>query len=85
MLPEVDDQRSEDQKIRLLTSDLAMWRGAVSAAIRGRIAKLTPAEAERMMRFLAQCQSLDEVTQWLAGARTKGRGELGGELGEKSN
>jgi hypothetical protein len=26
-----------------------------------------------MMQFLAQCQSLDQVTQWLAHPKAKGR------------
>jgi hypothetical protein len=52
---------------------LATRHGTVPAAIQEKIGKLSPAEAERMMQFLAQCQSLDEVTQWLAGAKTKRR------------
>ncbi len=52
---------------------LAMRHETVPVAIQEKIAKLTPAEAERMMQFLAQCPSLDEVTQWLARSKTKGR------------
>ena len=56
-----------------LLAFLAARHGTVPAAIQGEIAKLTPAEAKRMMQFLAQCQSLDQVTQWLAHPKAKGR------------
>ena len=52
---------------------LATRYGTVPVAIHEKIVKLTPAEAERMMQFLAQCASLDEVNQWLARSKTKGR------------
>jgi predicted transposase YdaD len=61
-----------------LLAFLAARHRTVPAAIQEEIAKLTPAEAKRMMQFLARCQSLDEVTQWLAGAKTKGRGSKRG-------
>ncbi len=51
----------------------ATRHGTVPAAIQEKIAKLAPAEADRMMQFLAQCHSLDEVTRWLARPKTKGR------------
>ncbi len=57
-----------------LLAFLATRHGTVPAAIQEKIVKLTSAEAKRMVQFLAQCQSLDEVTQWLARAKTKGRG-----------
>ena len=57
-----------------LLAFLAARHRTVPAAIQEEIAKLTPAEAKRMMQFLARCQSLDEVTQWLARAKTTGRG-----------
>ena len=43
---------------------LATRHGTVPAAIEEKIAKLTSAEAKRTMQFLAQCPSLDEVTEW---------------------
>ena len=61
-----------------LLAFLAARHGTVPAAIQEEIAKLTPAEAKRMMQFLARCQSLDEVTQCLARAKTKGRGSKRG-------
>jgi predicted transposase YdaD len=61
-----------------LLAFLAARHGTVPAAIQEEIAKLTPAEAKRLMQFLARCPSLDEVTQWLARAKTKGRGSKRG-------
>ena len=51
---------------------LAKRHGTVPAAVRENIAKLTTAESERLMEFLAECQSLDDVTQWLARAKSEG-------------
>ncbi len=68
------EQRGEKRGLEKgILAFLAIRHGTVPAAIQEKIARLTAAEAERMMQFLAQCQSLDEVTQWLAGAKTKGR------------
>ncbi len=52
---------------------LATRHGTVPATIQENIAKLTPAEAKRMMQFLAEYQSLDEVTRWLARPKAKGK------------
>ena len=70
-LIQIGEQRGE-KRLGILAF-LATRHGTVPAAIQEKIAKLTPAEAKRMMQFLAQCQSLDEVTQWLARPKTKGR------------
>jgi hypothetical protein len=86
-LPDLEETASGKDLIRIgeqraweeaILAFLATRHGAVPVAIQERIAKLTPAEAKRMMQFLAQCQSLDEVTQWLARAKTKGRGSKRG-------
>ncbi len=75
----VGEQRGEKRGLeRGILAFLTIRHGTVPAAIQEKIAGLTAAEAERMMQFLAQCQSLDEVTQWLAGAKTKGRGSKRG-------
>ncbi len=71
----VGEQRGEKRGLEKgILAFLAIRHGTVPAAIQEKIARLTAAEAERMMQFLAQCQSLDEVTQWLADAKTTGRG-----------
>jgi predicted transposase YdaD len=71
----IGEQRGEKRGLEKgILAFLAIRHGTVPAAIQEKIARLTAAEAERMMQFLAQCQSLDEVTQWLAAAKTKGRG-----------
>ena len=67
----IGEKRAWEQAILAL---LATRHGKVPVAIQESIAELTPAEAKRMMKFLANCQSLDEVTRWLARARSKGRG-----------
>ncbi len=86
-LPELEETVAGKELIQIgekrgleegLLAFLAARHGTVPAAIREKIAKLTPAEAKRMMQFLARCQSLDEVTQWLARAKTKGRGSKRG-------
>ena len=75
----IGEQRGEKRGLEEgLLAFLAARHGTVPAAIREEIAKLTPAEAKRMMQFLARCQSLDEVTQWLARAKTKSRGSKRG-------
>ena len=73
-LPDLEETASGKDLIRIvkrgwekaILAFLATRHGTVPAAIQEKVAKLTPAEAERMMQFLAQCQSLDEVAQWLA-------------------
>jgi predicted transposase YdaD len=86
-LPELEETVAGKELIQIgekrgweegLLAFLAARHGAVPAAIQEEIAKLTPAKAKRMMQFLARCQSLDEVTQWLARAKTKGRGSKRG-------
>ena len=81
-LPDLEETASGKDLIRIgekrgleegLLAFLAARHGTVPAAIQEEIAKLTPAEAKRMMQFLAQCQSLDQVTQWLAHPKAKGR------------
>lgn len=81
-LPDLEETASGKDLIRIgekrawekaILAFLATRHGTVPAAIQEKIGKLSPAEAERMMQFLAQCQSLDEVTQWLARSKTKGR------------
>ena len=81
-LPDLEETASGKDLIRIgeklaweeaILAFLATRYGTVPAAIQEKIAKLTPAEAKRMMQFLAQCQSLDEVTQWLARPKAKGR------------
>ena len=49
---------------------LVKRHGTLPAAVQEGVAKLPAAEAERMMQFLAECQSLDEVIQWLARERS---------------
>jgi predicted transposase YdaD len=86
-LPDLEETASGKDLIRIgekrgleegILTFLTARHGTVPAAIQEKIAKLSPAEAKRMMQFLAKCQSLDEVTQWLAGAKTKGRGSKRG-------
>ena len=78
-LIQIGEQRGEKRGLEEgLLAFLAARHGTVPAAIQEQIAKLTPAEAKRMMQFLARCQSLDEVTQWLARSKTKGRGSKRG-------
>jgi len=77
-LPDLEETASGKDLIRIgcekaIRAFLAARHGTIPAAIQERIAKLTPDEAENMMRYLAQCPSLDEVTQWLARSKTKGR------------
>ena len=57
---------SKELTAEAILAFLAARHGTVPAAIQEEIAKLTPAEAKNMMQFLAQCESLDEVSQWLA-------------------
>ena len=81
-LPNLEETASGKDLIRIgekrtweeaILAFLATRHGAVPAAVQEKIAKLTPAEAKRLMQFLAQCQSLDEVTRWLARPKAKGR------------
>ena len=73
-LIQIGEQRGEKRTWeKAILAFLATRHETVPVAIQEKIAKLTPAEAERMMQFLAQCPSLDEVTQWLARSKTKGR------------
>ncbi len=81
-LPELDETVAGKELIHIgekrawkeaILAFLATRHGTVPAAIQEKIAKLTPAEAKRTMQFLAQCQSLDEETQWLARPKAKGR------------
>ena len=81
-LPDLEETASGKDLIRIgekrgleeaILAFLAARHGAVPAPIQEKIAKLAPAEAKRMMQFLASCQSLEEVTRWLAGSKTKGR------------
>ena len=65
----IGEKRTWEKAILAL---LAARHGTVPSPIQDKVAKLTPAEAERMMQFLAECQSLGEVTQWLARSKTKG-------------
>jgi predicted transposase YdaD len=44
---------------------LAARYGPVPAAIQEKIATLTAAEADRLIQFLVNCQTLDELAQWL--------------------
>jgi predicted transposase YdaD len=60
----IGEQRGEQKTILAF---LTARFGTVPAALQERIATLAPDEAERLVRFLANCQSLDEVTRWLAG------------------
>ena len=89
-LPDLEETASGKDLIRMVSraekraweeailAFLATRHGTLPAAIQEKIARLTAADAKRMMQFLAQCQSLDEVTQWLAGAKTNGRGSKRG-------
>jgi hypothetical protein len=81
-LPDLEETASGKDLIRIgekraweeaILAFLATRHGTVPAAIREKIAKLTPAEAKRLMQFLVECQSLDEVTQWLVRPKAKGR------------
>jgi predicted transposase YdaD len=68
------EKRGEKRGLeKAILAFLVARHGTVPAAIQEKIAKLTPAKAERMMQFLAQCHSLDEVTRWLARPKSKGR------------
>jgi hypothetical protein len=74
----IGEQRGEQrgEKRAWEQSILAFLAGrqwTVPAAMQEKIANLTPAEAERMMQFLAQCESLDEVTRWLSRPKSKTR------------
>ncbi len=67
----IGEQRGEQRGLeRAIMAFLVKRHGTLPAAVQAGVAKLTPAEAERMMQFLAECQSLDEVTQWLARERS---------------
>ena len=66
----IGEQRGEERGEKrawekAILAFLATRHGAVPAAIQEKILELTPADAERMVQFLVQCQSLDEVAQWL--------------------
>ena len=70
-LPDLEDTASGKDLIRIgleraILSFLAARFGTVPAPIPAEIAKLTPSQAERLIQFLAQCQSFDEVARWLA-------------------
>ncbi len=70
----IGEQRGEKRGFeKAILAFLATRYETVPATMQERIAKLTPAEAERMMQFLAQCNWLDEVTRWLARPKTKTR------------
>jgi predicted transposase YdaD len=73
-LIQIGEQRGEQRGLEEgILAFLSSRHGTVPAAIQKKISKLTAADAKRMMQFLAKCQSLEEVTQWLADAKTKGR------------
>jgi hypothetical protein len=85
-LPDLEDTASGKDLIRIgeergekrtwdeaILAFLATRHGTVPAVIQEKIGKLTPAEAKCLMQFLAKCQSLDEVSQWLDRTKTKGR------------
>jgi hypothetical protein len=78
-LPELDETVAGKELIRIgeqrgkklgmeraILAFLAARHGTVPQAIQEKVTKLTPADLERMAHFLAECQSLDEVSQWLA-------------------
>ncbi len=46
---------------------LAARHGAVPAAVVEQIATLSAGQAEALIRFLPQCQTLDELAQWMHG------------------
>ena len=61
------EQRGQKQGLEIAIFGFLDARfGTLPTAIRESVAKLTPAQAERMMQFLAQCDSLDEAAKWLA-------------------
>jgi hypothetical protein len=92
IVPEAPDQpltivefqfQADDTICRRTVVEMAAVQNAfpgrvVQGVIREEIAKLTAAEAKRIMQFLARRQSLDEATPWLARAKTKGRGSKRG-------
>jgi hypothetical protein len=67
------EKRGEKRGLeKAILAFIATRFGTVPAAIQEGIAKLSQAEAESMMQFLAQCQSLDEVSRWLVRGETEG-------------
>ena len=69
-LPDLEDTASGKDLIRI-GLDRAILRfltarfKTIPAAIQEKVAKLTPNQADRLIEFLAQCQTLEEVDQWL--------------------
>lgn len=48
---------------------LSARHGTIPASIEEKITSLTAGEAERLLRYLPQCQTLEELAQWLDTAR----------------
>jgi hypothetical protein len=62
----IGEQRGlERGRQKTILAFIAARYGTVPAAIQERIATSTADEAERLIQFLARCQSLDELARWL--------------------
>ncbi len=74
-LPDLEETESGKDLIRIgeqrgrektILAFVTARHGTVPAAIQEKIAKVTADEAERLIQFLPQCQTLDELAHWLA-------------------
>jgi predicted transposase YdaD len=71
---ELGEERGEKRGLeRAILALLTAQHGTVPATVQEKITKLTLADAERMIEFLAPGKSLAEVTKWLARPKSKGR------------
>ena len=59
------EEGREEGREKTILAFLAARHGTVPTAIQEKIAALTADEAERLIQFLARCQSLDELARWL--------------------
>ena len=61
------EERGEQRGLaRALLVSLRVRHGMVPAALQKQIRALTADQAERLLEQLPQCQTLDEVAQWLS-------------------
>ncbi|MCY2986491.1 MAG: hypothetical protein NTY19_01270 [Planctomycetota bacterium] len=64
------EKRGEQRGLaRALLVSLRVRHGMVPAALQKQIRPLTADQAERLLEQLPQCQTLDEVAQWLSRQR----------------
>ena len=66
----IGEKRGEKRGLaRAVLVSLRVRHGAVPAALQKQVRALTADQAERLLEHLPQCQTLDEVAQWLSRQR----------------